>query len=208
MLPCGHIFHYRCLRSWFEQSHSCPICRASLAEPARPARGRSAGRDERADGANDRGSAGTALRALRGEGGEGEGGGGGGGGGDGGGGGGVWRDAGLYPRDEGESEEEGEEEGEGEEGEGEEAEQSYLLFSSENWRWPSWMPGLYLEVIRRHSSAGWNETAEDSVATTQEELFQLREVFPQLPEQALRRALLREATLEDAIESLLQELEH
>lgn len=36
-------------------------------------------------------------------------------------------------------------EDEGEEGE----EQSYLLFSSENWRWPSWMPGLHLEVIRR-----------------------------------------------------------
>ena len=37
---------------------------------------------------------------------------------------------------------------EGEEGEGEE-EQTLLLFSSENWRWPSWLPRLHLEIIRR-----------------------------------------------------------
>lgn len=35
-LPCGHIFHLQCLRSWLEQggtdNYSCPICRASLAQ--------------------------------------------------------------------------------------------------------------------------------------------------------------------------------
>ena len=30
VLPCGHIFHYRCLRAWLEQSHTCPTCRAPL----------------------------------------------------------------------------------------------------------------------------------------------------------------------------------
>eukprot|EP00026_Physarum_polycephalum_P001391 Phypoly_transcript_01392.p1 GENE.Phypoly_transcript_01392~~Phypoly_transcript_01392.p1 ORF type:complete len:855 (-),score=140.50 Phypoly_transcript_01392:868-3168(-) len=29
-LPCGHIFHHSCLRSWLEQHHSCPTCRHSL----------------------------------------------------------------------------------------------------------------------------------------------------------------------------------
>ena len=43
--------------------------------------------------------------------------------------------------------EDGEEDGE--EGDGDE--QNFLLFSSDNWRWPSWMPGLHLEMIRRHS---------------------------------------------------------
>ena len=28
---CGHYFHFKCLRSWLEQSRSCPVCRASLA---------------------------------------------------------------------------------------------------------------------------------------------------------------------------------
>ncbi|XP_075432999.1 E3 ubiquitin-protein ligase AMFR isoform X2 [Ascaphus truei] len=29
-LPCGHLFHNSCLRSWLEQDTSCPICRMSL----------------------------------------------------------------------------------------------------------------------------------------------------------------------------------
>jgi len=29
-LPCSHIFHQSCLRSWLEQHHSCPTCRHSL----------------------------------------------------------------------------------------------------------------------------------------------------------------------------------
>ncbi|UJR37573.1 hypothetical protein I4U23_030274 [Adineta vaga] len=31
-LPCGHLFHQNCLRSWLEQDTSCPICRLSLQE--------------------------------------------------------------------------------------------------------------------------------------------------------------------------------
>ncbi|XP_054565997.1 E3 ubiquitin-protein ligase AMFR isoform X1 [Eptesicus fuscus] len=29
-LPCGHLFHNSCLRSWLEQDTSCPTCRMSL----------------------------------------------------------------------------------------------------------------------------------------------------------------------------------
>ena len=29
-LPCGHLFHNFCLRSWLEQDTSCPTCRTSL----------------------------------------------------------------------------------------------------------------------------------------------------------------------------------
>lgn len=32
-LPCGHLFHNSCLRSWLEQDTSCPTCRKSLAGP-------------------------------------------------------------------------------------------------------------------------------------------------------------------------------
>ncbi|XP_048778287.2 E3 ubiquitin-protein ligase AMFR-like [Ostrea edulis] len=31
-LPCGHLFHNACLRSWLEQDTSCPTCRLSLSE--------------------------------------------------------------------------------------------------------------------------------------------------------------------------------
>ena len=26
-LPCGHIFHKNCLRSWFQRQQTCPTCR-------------------------------------------------------------------------------------------------------------------------------------------------------------------------------------
>lgn len=29
-LPCGHIFHTTCLRSWLEHNHNCPTCRFAL----------------------------------------------------------------------------------------------------------------------------------------------------------------------------------
>jgi E3 ubiquitin-protein ligase synoviolin len=36
-LPCGHIFHFRCLRSWLERQQSCPTCRRSvLQDPPLP----------------------------------------------------------------------------------------------------------------------------------------------------------------------------
>ena len=47
-----------------------------------------------------------------------------------------------------------------------------------------------------------------SHSSSQEELSQLREVFPQLPEASLRRALLRASSLETAVEQLLQGFEH
>ncbi|KAJ3194172.1 E3 ubiquitin-protein ligase hrd1 [Irineochytrium annulatum] len=38
-LQCGHIFHFRCLRSWLERQQSCPTCRRSvLADTPAPAR--------------------------------------------------------------------------------------------------------------------------------------------------------------------------
>jgi hypothetical protein len=30
-LPCAHVFHESCVRRWFEQSVSCPVCRFELA---------------------------------------------------------------------------------------------------------------------------------------------------------------------------------
>jgi E3 ubiquitin-protein ligase synoviolin len=30
VLPCGHIFHFRCLRSWLERQQACPTCRRSV----------------------------------------------------------------------------------------------------------------------------------------------------------------------------------
>lgn len=29
-LPCGHLFHFRCLRSWLERQQACPTCRRSI----------------------------------------------------------------------------------------------------------------------------------------------------------------------------------
>ncbi|KAF8972937.1 hypothetical protein BDZ97DRAFT_1900798 [Flammula alnicola] len=31
-LPCGHIFHFYCLRSWLERQQSCPTCRRNVLE--------------------------------------------------------------------------------------------------------------------------------------------------------------------------------
>ncbi|KAJ1545573.1 E3 ubiquitin-protein ligase hrd1, partial [Nowakowskiella sp. JEL0078] len=31
-LPCGHMFHFRCLRSWLERQQTCPTCRRSVLE--------------------------------------------------------------------------------------------------------------------------------------------------------------------------------
>ncbi|KAF8891697.1 hypothetical protein BD779DRAFT_1512509 [Infundibulicybe gibba] len=33
-LPCGHIFHFHCLRSWLERQQSCPTCRRTVLEPS------------------------------------------------------------------------------------------------------------------------------------------------------------------------------
>ncbi|KAK7057397.1 RING-type domain-containing protein [Favolaschia claudopus] len=35
-LPCGHIFHFYCLRSWLERQQSCPTCRRNVLEDTPP----------------------------------------------------------------------------------------------------------------------------------------------------------------------------
>ena len=32
-LPCNHIFHAHCLRSWFQRQQSCPTCRMDVLRP-------------------------------------------------------------------------------------------------------------------------------------------------------------------------------
>lgn len=35
-LPCGHIFHTSCLRSWFQRQQTCPTCRLNILRTATP----------------------------------------------------------------------------------------------------------------------------------------------------------------------------
>ncbi|KAA8642281.1 hypothetical protein EYZ11_008885 [Aspergillus tanneri] len=35
-LPCGHILHFACLRSWLERQQNCPTCRQPVVTPSRP----------------------------------------------------------------------------------------------------------------------------------------------------------------------------
>ena len=35
-LPCGHILHFVCLRSWLERQQNCPTCRRPVIPPPRP----------------------------------------------------------------------------------------------------------------------------------------------------------------------------
>lgn len=38
-LPCNHIFHRNCLRSWFQRQQTCPTCRLDVLRAAAPAGG-------------------------------------------------------------------------------------------------------------------------------------------------------------------------
>jgi Ring finger domain len=49
-LPCGHILHFYCLRSWLERQQTCPTCRRSVLDPPQPQT--SAGRAALANRAN------------------------------------------------------------------------------------------------------------------------------------------------------------
>ncbi|XP_063609735.1 E3 ubiquitin-protein ligase synoviolin-like, partial [Penaeus indicus] len=42
-LPCGHIFHASCLRSWFQRQQTCPTCRMDILRQPPPAQGGAAG---------------------------------------------------------------------------------------------------------------------------------------------------------------------
>ncbi|KAJ8670140.1 hypothetical protein QAD02_001399 [Eretmocerus hayati] len=35
-LPCNHIFHTSCLRSWFQRQQTCPTCRLNILNPTTP----------------------------------------------------------------------------------------------------------------------------------------------------------------------------
>lgn len=35
-LPCGHFFHFKCLKSWLERQQVCPTCRKSVLEQPKP----------------------------------------------------------------------------------------------------------------------------------------------------------------------------
>ncbi|GAA5965387.1 hypothetical protein JCM3765_004880 [Sporobolomyces pararoseus] len=38
-LPCGHVFHFHCLKSWLERQQSCPTCRRPVLPQEQPSNG-------------------------------------------------------------------------------------------------------------------------------------------------------------------------
>ncbi|KAG0244532.1 E3 ubiquitin-protein ligase hrd1 [Actinomortierella wolfii] len=64
-LPCGHIFHFQCLKSWLERQQSCPTCRRMVLDsPAQGAGQPAAGDGAPAAGGVAGGAAGAAAGAA------------------------------------------------------------------------------------------------------------------------------------------------
>lgn len=60
-LPCGHVLHFSCLRSWLERQQICPTCRANVVRPT----GTQGGTDNAAVGAGGPGPGGQARPDRR-----------------------------------------------------------------------------------------------------------------------------------------------
>ncbi|OJJ71627.1 hypothetical protein ASPBRDRAFT_30039 [Aspergillus brasiliensis CBS 101740] len=59
-LPCGHILHFACLRSWLERQQNCPTCRRPVIAPPR-ARGAGDGGNQNNAGAQNMGAGNQAI---------------------------------------------------------------------------------------------------------------------------------------------------
>jgi len=53
VLPCGHVFHFYCLRSWLERQQTCPVCRTPIPDDVTSSR-TTARRNEQAEAADAR----------------------------------------------------------------------------------------------------------------------------------------------------------
>lgn len=62
-LPCGHIFHTACLRSWFQRQQTCPTCRLNILRNTAPTTGRAANDDQLNNNNNNQANAANANAA-------------------------------------------------------------------------------------------------------------------------------------------------
>ena len=59
-LPCGHILHFACLRSWLERQQNCPTCRRAVLVATPTTRAQGSQNTDRHGQANGQGNAGNA----------------------------------------------------------------------------------------------------------------------------------------------------